>query len=123
MERRKFVFNMDVKQAFWQDSLDKHYRFMMWEDICYYDKATSSIGEVWHLVFRLYRPEWLISWLYVFLQGLKRFEARQAVLAALKEKGLYVETKDNPMVVPVCSRSKDVIEPMIKPQWWVSRDF
>ncbi|XP_042234806.1 valine--tRNA ligase-like [Homarus americanus] len=51
--------------------------------------------------------------------GMKRFEARKAVLEALQEKGLYVETKDNPMVVPVCSRSKDIIEPMIKPQWYV----
>ncbi|XP_050688997.1 valine--tRNA ligase-like isoform X2 [Eriocheir sinensis] len=51
--------------------------------------------------------------------GMKRFEARHAVLEALKEKGLYVDTKDNPMVVPVCSRSKDIIEPMIKPQWYV----
>lgn len=54
--------------------------------------------------------------------GMKRFEARHAVLAALKEKGLYVETKDNPMVVPVCSRSKDIIEPMIKPQWYIKCD-
>ena len=30
------------------------------------------------------------------LQCMKRFEARQAVLEALKEKGLYVDTKDNP---------------------------
>ncbi|XP_042860991.1 valine--tRNA ligase-like isoform X2 [Penaeus japonicus] len=51
--------------------------------------------------------------------GMKRFDARKAVLEALKEKGLYIETKDNPMVVPVCSRSKDIIEPMIKPQWYV----
>ncbi|KAK3893142.1 hypothetical protein Pcinc_003015 [Petrolisthes cinctipes] len=51
--------------------------------------------------------------------GMKRFEARKAVLAALKDKGLYIETKDNPMVIPVCSRSKDIIEPMIKPQWYV----
>ncbi len=28
-------------------------------------------------------------------------------------------TKDNPMVVPVCSRSKDIVEPMLKPQWYV----
>lgn len=48
---------------------------------------------------------------------MKRFEARTAVLEALKAKGLYIETKDNPMVVPICSRSKDIIEPMIKPQW------
>ena len=51
--------------------------------------------------------------------GMKRFDARKAVLAALQEKGLYRETKDNPMVVPVCNRSKDIVEPIIKPQWYV----
>ncbi|XP_037080211.1 valine--tRNA ligase-like isoform X2 [Pollicipes pollicipes] len=54
--------------------------------------------------------------------GMPRFEARRAVLAALKEKGLYKETKDNPMVVPICTRSKDIIEPLIKPQWYVKCD-
>ena len=52
-------------------------------------------------------------------QGMKRFDARTAVLEALKAKGLYRETKDNPMVVPICSRSKDIVEPLIKPQWYV----
>ncbi|KAL3869903.1 hypothetical protein ACJMK2_042527 [Sinanodonta woodiana] len=51
--------------------------------------------------------------------GMKRFEARKSVLEALKAKGLYHGTKDNPMVVPMCSRSKDVIEPLLKPQWYV----
>ncbi|KAK9405835.1 valine-tRNA ligase [Crotalus adamanteus] len=54
--------------------------------------------------------------------GMKRFEARQAVLEALKEKKLFKEVKDNPMVVPVCSRSKDVVEPLLKPQWYVRCD-
>ena len=52
--------------------------------------------------------------------GMPRFDARKAVLQALTTKGLYRETKDNPMVVPVCNRSKDIIEPMLKPQWYVS---
>ncbi|XP_063235743.1 valine--tRNA ligase isoform X1 [Bacillus rossius redtenbacheri] len=51
--------------------------------------------------------------------GMKRFDARRAVIEALKEKGLFREIKDNPMVVPICSRSKDVVEPLIKPQWYV----
>eukprot|EP00096_Caligus_rogercresseyi_P012501 TRINITY_DN5251_c0_g1_i1.p1 TRINITY_DN5251_c0_g1~~TRINITY_DN5251_c0_g1_i1.p1 ORF type:complete len:1155 (+),score=367.54 TRINITY_DN5251_c0_g1_i1:65-3466(+) len=55
-------------------------------------------------------------------QGMKRFHARVAVLEALKKKGLYKETKDNPMVVPLCSRSKDIIEPLTKPQWYVKSD-
>ncbi|XP_061919856.1 valine--tRNA ligase isoform X1 [Entelurus aequoreus] len=52
--------------------------------------------------------------------GMKRFEARKAVLEALKERGQFKEVKDNPMVVPVCSRSKDIVEPLLKPQWYVS---
>ena len=54
------------------------------------------------------------------MQGMKRFDARTAVLEALKEKGLYRGTKDHAMVVPVCSRSKDIVEPLIKPQWWLN---
>uniref|UniRef100_A0A8C4WL62 Valine--tRNA ligase n=1 Tax=Gopherus evgoodei TaxID=1825980 RepID=A0A8C4WL62_9SAUR len=45
--------------------------------------------------------------------GMKRFEARGAVLEALKQKGLFKEVKDNPC------RSKDVVEPLLKPQWYV----
>ncbi|XP_059826939.1 valine--tRNA ligase [Hypanus sabinus] len=51
--------------------------------------------------------------------GMKRFDARKAVLEALQQKGLFKEVKDNPMVVPVCSRSKDIVEPLLKPQWYV----
>jgi len=54
--------------------------------------------------------------------GMKRFDARKAVLAALKDLGLYRDTKDNPMVVPICNRSKDIVEPLIKPQWYVKCD-
>ena len=52
-------------------------------------------------------------------QGTKRFDARYKVIAALKEKGLYVKWENNPMSVPMCQKSKDVIEPMMKPQWWM----
>ena len=48
---------------------------------------------------------------------MKRFDARKAVQEALDKLGLYRGTADNPMVVPTCSRSKDIIEPMLCPQW------
>lgn len=35
-------------------------------------------------------------------KGMKRFHARVAVIEALKARGDYIETKDNPMNVPVC---------------------
>ncbi len=33
---------------------------------------------------------------------MKRFRARVEVVKKLKEKGLFVETKDNPMQIPIC---------------------
>lgn len=51
---------------------------------------------------------------------MKRFHARKAVVEALKELQLYRDRVDNPMVVPICSRSKDIVEPLLKLQWYVS---
>ncbi|EGN97199.1 hypothetical protein SERLA73DRAFT_110363 [Serpula lacrymans var. lacrymans S7.3] len=53
-------------------------------------------------------------------KGMKRFHVRVAVVKALKDAGLFIETKDNPMQIPICSKSGDVIEPVLKPQWWVN---
>jgi valyl-tRNA synthetase len=53
-------------------------------------------------------------------KGMKRFEARYEVIKQLKEKGLWVKQADNAMTVPICERSKDVVEPIIKPQWFMS---
>ena len=33
---------------------------------------------------------------------MKRFHARVEVVKKLKELGLFVETKDNPMQIPIC---------------------
>ncbi|XP_014297189.1 valine--tRNA ligase isoform X2 [Microplitis demolitor] len=54
--------------------------------------------------------------------GMKRFDARKAMLEELKTLGLLVDVKDHTMVVPICSRSKDIVEPMIKPQWYIKCD-
>ncbi|KAI5955863.1 VAS1 [Candida jiufengensis] len=57
-------------------------------------------------------PEW---------KGMKRFDARAKVIEELQKKGLYVEQKDNEMTIPTCSRSGDIIEPLLKPQWYVNQ--
>ena len=49
--------------------------------------------------------------------GMRRFDARVAVRRALQELDLYVQCLDHEMVVPTCSRSKDIVEPLLKPQW------
>jgi valyl-tRNA synthetase len=52
-------------------------------------------------------------------QGQKRFDVRYTIQEDLKKLGLFVDKKDNPMKVPMCEKSKDVIEPLMKPQWWM----
>ena len=52
-------------------------------------------------------------------QGVQRFDARYKIIEALKAKGLYVKWENNEMKVPRCQKSKDVIEPIMKPQWWL----
>ncbi|NYI06625.1 valine--tRNA ligase [Allostreptomyces psammosilenae] len=53
-------------------------------------------------------------------QGLDRFEARSAIVAALREEGRIVAEK-RPYLHSVghCSRCKTTIEPRLSMQWWV----
>ncbi|KAJ2142278.1 valine--tRNA ligase [Coemansia sp. RSA 451] len=52
--------------------------------------------------------------------GMLRFHIRKQIIEDIKAKGLYVDTTSNPMEVPVCTKSGDIIEPLMKPQWWVN---
>eukprot|EP00743_Colponemidia_sp_Colp-15_P000988 GILK01001092.1.p1 GENE.GILK01001092.1~~GILK01001092.1.p1 ORF type:complete len:1074 (+),score=191.88 GILK01001092.1:330-3224(+) len=52
-------------------------------------------------------------------KGMRRFDCRIEIQKALEEKGLLRGKEDNVMRLGVCSRSGDIIEPMLKPQWWV----
>jgi valyl-tRNA synthetase len=51
---------------------------------------------------------------------MKRFDARKAIVKALKERNLFKEIKDTETVLPICDRSKDIIEPLLKNQWYVN---
>jgi len=51
--------------------------------------------------------------------GMMRLDARVEVLKALKEKGLSRGEAVNKMRLGKCSRTGDIIEPMLKPQWWL----
>mmetsp|Transcript_8791 Transcript_8791/g.16849 ORF Transcript_8791/g.16849 Transcript_8791/m.16849 type:complete len:1062 (-) Transcript_8791:43-3228(-) len=52
--------------------------------------------------------------------GMMRYDARVAVEEALKEKGLLIGKEPNKMRLGLCSRSGDILEPMITPQWYVN---
>jgi len=54
--------------------------------------------------------------------GMKRYDARIAVEEKMKELGIYRDKVDNPMALSICSRSGDIIEPMLTPQWFVKCD-
>jgi valyl-tRNA synthetase len=53
-------------------------------------------------------------------QGMDRFVARKAVVADLEALGLMVETKKHKLMVPICTRTGQVVEPMLTDQWFVA---
>jgi valyl-tRNA synthetase len=54
--------------------------------------------------------------------GMMRYDARYAICKALETMGLMRGKADNKMALSVCSRTGDVIEPLMKPQWYVRCD-
>lgn len=51
--------------------------------------------------------------------GLPRFKAREKILDSLADMDLYQSKADHKLELPICSRSKDVIELLTKPQWFL----
>ncbi len=51
--------------------------------------------------------------------GMDSKEARRAVKRALEERGLARGSKPHTLTLPRCSRSGDVVEPMISTQWFL----
>lgn len=52
--------------------------------------------------------------------GMMRYDARIALEVALQERGLLRGKEVNKMRLGLCSRSGDIIEPMLTPQWYVN---
>ena len=52
--------------------------------------------------------------------GLKRFDARYAIVNELENLKLFKGSHNHAMKVPVCSRSGDVIEYLMKNQWFLN---
>ena len=55
-------------------------------------------------------------------QGMDRFVARKAVVADLEAIGALVEVKKHKLMVPICTRTGQVIEPMLTDQWFIAMD-
>jgi valyl-tRNA synthetase len=54
--------------------------------------------------------------------GMHRYACREKIIKDLEALGDFVGKAPNKMVIGLCSRSKDVIEPVVRPQWWVNVD-
>ena len=53
-------------------------------------------------------------------QGMDRFVARKAVIKDLEVQGLMVEIKPHKLMLPICARTGQVVEPMLTDQWFVA---
>jgi valyl-tRNA synthetase len=52
-------------------------------------------------------------------QGMDRFVARKAVIKDLEEQGFLIEIKPHKLMLPICARTGQVVEPMLTNQWFV----
>jgi len=50
--------------------------------------------------------------------GMMRFDCRVTIFKDLEALGLLKGKKPNPMRLGLCSKSNDIIEPYLKPQWY-----
>ncbi len=53
-------------------------------------------------------------------RGLDRFVARKQIVADLQACGAMVEIKKHKLMVPICTRTGQVVEPMLTDQWFVA---
>ena len=53
-------------------------------------------------------------------RGLDRYAARKAVVADLQALGLMLEIKPHKLMLPICARTGQVVEPMLTDQWFVA---
>jgi valyl-tRNA synthetase len=53
-------------------------------------------------------------------QGMDRFVARKAVIKDLEVQGLLIEIKPHKLMLPICARTGQVVEPMLTDQWFVA---
>ena len=52
--------------------------------------------------------------------SMMRYDARMAIEKALKEKGKFVGKEPHTMTLAICSRSGDILEPIVTPQWYLN---
>ena len=96
--------------------------------------VTEAAGEMFKV--RIYRLN-LFVLLNCLKKGMKRFHARMSIVQALKDAGLYIGSRDQPMKLSTCRyehslrrsfalfpqmasrKSGDILQVVLKSQWWL----
>ncbi|MEX0746870.1 MAG: valine--tRNA ligase, partial [Rhodothermales bacterium] len=85
-----------------------------------HDRNDFEIGKKHDLeVLNIMNPDGTINETGGPYAGLDRFEARKRIVEDLEAQGLIVRVESYKHSIPVSSRSKSVIEPLISRQWFV----
>ena len=85
-----------------------------------HDRNDFEIGKQHQLeVLNIMNPDGTINENGGPYAGLDRFEARKRIVADLEAQGLIVKVEAYAHSIPISSRSKSVIEPLISRQWFV----
>ncbi len=85
-----------------------------------HDKNDFELGQRHHLeVVNIMNIDGTINENGAAYEGLDRFEARDRIVKDLEAGGYLIKTEPYRHTVPVSSRSKAVIEPLISRQWFV----
>lgn len=85
-----------------------------------HDKNDFEIGQRHNLeVLSVINPDGTLNEYAGKYEGIERFQARELIVADLNEQGNLIKIEDYRGTVPVSSRSKAIIEPLISRQWFV----
>jgi valyl-tRNA synthetase len=53
-------------------------------------------------------------------RGLDRYDARKAVMRDLEAQGFLLDVRPHKLMLPICARTGQVVEPMLTDQWFVA---
>ena len=82
-----------------------------------HDPVDFRLGKKHNLAFtKIFNDQNKIT--HQMYNGMSRFEARKAIVADLKKSSMLIKEEEHGQILPFCSRSGDIIEPMVKEQWW-----
>lgn len=88
-----------------------------------HDKNDFDIGKRHSLeVLNILNPDATINENGGPFEGLDRFVARKRIVAELEEQGLLEKTETIKNTIPISSRSKAIIEPLISRQWFLKME-